>query len=254
MFRFDDTIEPSFHLAVMNRNIGMTTRTTKKRALSRRDRKEKVLCSLRKDNLADVLKDLATIPPKEIINSLLSCIQSQEDRVKWAAVAALGVSVAELAEKDMESGRVIMRRLMWNLNDESGGIGWGSPEAMGEIEACHRGLAEEFGSILLSYCREDGNYLEYEPLQRGLLWGIGRLAQAWPDIASPALPLLLPYLSSSDPIVRGHGARALGFFDDESTKPFLEILLNDEARFTTFVNGKVLERSVADMAREALER
>lgn len=232
----------------------MSVHENKKRALSRRDRKEKVLCSLRKDNLSDVLKDLASIPPKGTINSLLSYVQSQEDRVKWAAVAALGVSVAELAEKDMESGRVIMRRLMWNLNDESGGIGWGSPEAMGEIEARHRGLAEEFGSILLSYCREDGNYLEYEPLQRGLLWGIGRLAQAWPDIAAPALPLLLPYLSSSDPIVRGHGAWALGFFADESTKPFLEMLLKDEARFTTFMNGKILERSVADMAREALER
>jgi hypothetical protein len=232
----------------------MSVNENSRRILSRRDRKEKVLCSLRKDNLSDILKDLATIPPKETINALLSYVQSQEDCVKWAAVAALGVSVAELAEKDMESGRVIMRRLMWNLNDESGGIGWGSPEAMGEIEARHRKLAEEFGSILLSYCREDGNYLEYEPLQRGLLWGIGRLAQTWPDIAAPAMLLLPPYLSSSDPIVRGHGAWALGFFSDPSTRPFLETLLKDGARFITCMNGKVLERSVADMAKEALER
>jgi hypothetical protein len=230
----------------------MSLSENNKRALSRRDRKEKVLCSLRKDNLSDVLHDLANIPPKETINVLFTYVQSQEDPVKWAAVAALGVTVAELAEKDMESGRIIMRRLMWNLNDESGGIGWGSPEAMGEIEARHRGLAEEFGSILLSYCREDGNYLEYEPLQRGLLWGIGRLAQKWPDIAAPASRLLPPYLSSSDPIVRGHGAWALGFFSVESTKPMLEKLLKDEARFTTCMNGKVLVRSVAELAREAL--
>lgn len=224
-----------------------------KRVLSRRDLKEKVLLSLRKDHLSDVLKALAIMPPKKTINLLLSYVQSQEDRVKWTAVAALGVSVAELAEKDMESGRVIMRRLMWNLNDESGGIGWGSPEAMGEIEACHRGLAEEFGPILLSYCREDGNYLEYEPLQRGLLWGIGRLAQAWPDIAAPALHLLPPYLSSSDPVIRGHGAWAMGFLVDESSKSFLEVLLKDETRITTCMDGKILERTVGDMAREALE-
>lgn len=225
----------------------------KKWSLSRRDRKEKVLHSLRKYDLAHLRKSLAIIPPKETINYLLAYVQSQEDRVKWSAVAALGFFVAELAATDMESGRVIMRRLMWNLNDESGGIGWGSPETMGEIEASHRGLAEEYGPILLSYCREDGNYLEYEPLQRGLLWGIGRLAQVWPDIAAPAVHLLPPYLSSKDPVVRGHCAWALGFLGDKSTNSYLEVLLQDEARFTTFMNGTVLERTVSDIAKEALE-
>ena len=36
---------------------------------------------------------------------------------------------------------------MWTLNDESGGIGWGSPEVMGEILAAHKGLAEIQGRI-----------------------------------------------------------------------------------------------------------
>ena len=55
----------------------------------------------------------------------------------------MGAVVAHLAEKDMESARVVMRRLMCSLNDESGGIGWGAPEAMGEIIASHEGLASE---------------------------------------------------------------------------------------------------------------
>ena len=59
----------------------------------------------------------------------------------------MGALVFSLAEQDMESARVVMRRLMWNLNDESGGIGWGSPEAMGEIMARHSGLAEEYSKI-----------------------------------------------------------------------------------------------------------
>jgi hypothetical protein len=225
-----------------------------KKRLSRKDRKEAVLLSLRKGHLPDVLDALSPIPPKQLVNALLSYIQSQEDRVKWAAVAALGVTVTNLAEKNMESGRIIMRRLMWNLNDESGGIGWGSPEAMGEIEARHRGFAEEFGPILLSYCRKDGNYLEYEPLQRGLLWGIGRLAQVWPDIAAPALPLLLPYLSSSDPSVRGHAAWALGFLGDKSIEASIQKLRMDKSRFTTCMHGKVLKRSVGDLSLGALER
>ena len=46
--------------------------------------------------------------------------------IKWHAVSALGAIVAALAEKEMESARIIMRRLMWSLNDESGSIGSGS--------------------------------------------------------------------------------------------------------------------------------
>ncbi len=63
----------------------------------------------------------------------------------------MGRVAADLADRDMESARVVVRRLMWNLNDESGGIGWGSPEAMGEIMACHEGLAEEYSCILISF-------------------------------------------------------------------------------------------------------
>jgi hypothetical protein len=91
-----------------------------------------------------------------------------EEKVKCAAVKAMGAVVAKLADHNMEAARIIVRRLMWNLNDESGGIGWGSPEAMGEILARHRGLAGEYAHILISYIREDGNYLENQVLQEGV--------------------------------------------------------------------------------------
>ena len=52
------------------------------------------------------------------------------------------------------------RRLIWSLNDESGGIGWGAPEAMGEILARSEKLSCEFYCILLAYIREDGTPLE----------------------------------------------------------------------------------------------
>jgi len=58
----------------------------------------------------------------------------------------MGRVVSSLAEKDMESARVVMRRLMWNLNEESGGIGWGCPEAMGETMARSAPLAWNTGA------------------------------------------------------------------------------------------------------------
>ena len=119
--------------------------------------------------------------------------------------------MARIADEDLESARTIMRRLMWSLNDESGGIGWGAAEAMGEIMARQARLAEEYHRILVSYIRDDGNRLDHEALETAVLWGIGRLAQARPELLSDAACYIFPYLQSGNSEQRGLAAWALGF-------------------------------------------
>lgn len=207
-------------------------------------------------NQGDVDKALAEIgrlSPRQIINPLLSFLQSGDEKVKWGAVKATGQVVSRLAESDMESARVILRRLMWSLNDESGGIGWGSPEAMGEILAAHSGLAREYAHMLLSYAREDGNYLELEGLQRGLLWGIGRLAEKRPELARPAAASLLPYLDSQDGAVRGLTARLMGLLRVREAEPRLHALRSDESELVLMLENRLTTVRVKDLAEEALK-
>ena len=167
----------------------------------------------------------------------------------------MGVIVANLAEKDMESARVIMRRLMWMLNDESGGIGWGAPEAMAEIMACHEGLAKEYVHILVSYMREDANFLEHEILQRGVVWGVGRLAQTCPRLlqSKNAIQCLQPYLDSKDATVRGLAAWAMGLLGANTSRAKIEGLLGDNAAVEIYLNRKLIVWHVNDLAEEALE-
>ena len=216
--------------------------------------KKKVLKLLKSQDFDMALEALSRLPATSVINPLFSFLYNKDEEIKWAAVAAMGVVVSNLAEEDMEAARVIMRRLMWNLNDESGGIGWGSPEAMGEIMAVHEGLAKEYVHILISYTREDGNYLEYESLQRGLLWGIGRLAQASPELLKESVPHLLPYLRSPDASVRGHAAWIVGLLDAEEAYNEVEALTEDSAEFQMVQDRRPSVRRVKDMAREALEK
>ena len=166
----------------------------------------------------------------------------------------MGAVTADLAQEDMEGARVVMRRLMWNLNDESGGIGWGSPEAMGEILASHEGLAKEYASILISYAREDGNYLEHPVLQRGLVWGIGRLAQFRPSLLKHTAPFLLPFLQSPDHVVRGTAAWTVGLLGIQEARPALEALTGDEKELLLYLDRRLAKRRVKDLAQEALER
>ena len=131
---------------------------------------------------AAAMEKILEYPAQKVINPLFSFIQHTDEPVKWRAVRAMGRVVSHMAENNIESARIVMRRLMWSLNDESGGIGWGAPEAMGEIMAQDQRLADEYHHMLISYLDEKGNYLEYEPLRRGAVWAVNRLCSSRPDM------------------------------------------------------------------------
>jgi hypothetical protein len=197
----------------MGRDIAGDTKKESPRILRRRVRE-----LLSSEDFEQVLSELRKISPRKAINPLISVFYDSDPELRQKAINAFGQMVADLANEDMEVARVIMRRLMWTLNDESGGIGWGAPEAMAEAMACHPRLAEEYVHILLSYIREDGNFLEYAPLRRGALWGIGRLAQVYPEmlIELDAAKYIRPYLEDDDDSSKELSASALRMLGDET--------------------------------------
>jgi len=190
-------------------------------------------------------------PARQSVNALISFFCDREEIIRWRAIAAMGRVVAMLAEDNMESARVIIRRLMWSLNDESGGIGWGSPEAMGEIMSRSQRLADEFSRILRSYIRQDENFLEHETLQRGVLWGIGRLAQMYPNHLSQTDGHLLPFLKSEDAIHRGYAAWALGNLKSGKAAPLIEKLFKDIHQVVFFDGFHLRKLPVSFFARQA---
>ncbi len=179
-----------------------------------------VAALLRDSTFDEAMAKIAHEPPAAMLRPLFSCLCSCNEQVKWYAVSAMGLVVAALAAVELEDARVVMRRFMWMLNDESGGIGWGVPEAMAEVMVCLPEMAPEFCHILVAFMRQDGFYLELPALQRGLMWGLGRLAAASQKnrallIASEAPKHLQPYLTADDPQVRGLALRAKAFLEDK---------------------------------------
>jgi len=208
---------------------------------------------LEQNDFPDALAAIRSMPARRAVNPLFSIFFSGNERVRWRAVTAMGVVVAQLADENVESARVVMRRLMWNLNDESGGIGWGSPEAMGEIAAMHRTMAEEFANIIVSYINPDGNYLEHEVLQRGSLWAVGRLAHAHPDLAIPAVAFLPVFFNSPDPYLRGTAIWAAGPILVDTMRPQIKARLADIAPLRLYRQIRLTQPTVAELAQEALD-
>ena len=222
--------------------------------MGNRQLKKKILELLDSDDFEKNLDEICQYPARKAVNPLFSFFYNTNELIKWRAITAMGAVVSNLAEQDMESARVVMRRLIWNLNDESGGIGWGSPEAMGEIMARHLRLAEEYAFLLVSYVNEQGNYMEHPILQRGVLWGLGRLAHSRPELVNPAAPFLLPFMRSQDAIHRGLAVWTVGVLDSELTKPLLQYLSNDNAIIKIFIDMNLIEYTVGQLALEALSK
>jgi hypothetical protein len=230
--------------------------------MSYRAIKNQVLNLLAEPELERIEETLVSWPAKDVVNALFSGICHSNELVRWHAVSCMGTVVARLADQDMEEGRMVMRRLLWSLNDESGGIGWGAPETMAEIMSCHAGLAREYIHMLISYMREDGeeiwqdgNYLEHESLQQGLMWGAGRLARSRRQLVlekgmAPDLP---PYLDSPDPIVRALAARAMGILGVAERLDRLKELTGDDHPVRLYADGVITTLSAGELVSRALQ-
>ena len=221
--------------------------------MGNRELKARIGQLLGRDDFQNVLETIRSIPGRQAVNPLFSLFYSGDEVLRWRAVTAMGAVVGHMADTSMESARVVMRRLMWNLNDESGGIGWGSPEAMGEITAVHAGLAGEFASILISYINPDGNFLEHELLQRGSLWGVGRLAHARPLLAKPATPFLTAFFDSPDPYLRGTAIWAAAPILNDTMRPLIRTRLSDTAPLRLYRQMQIMETTVGNLAKAALD-
>ncbi len=229
--------------------------------------KQELLQALQSDDWEERIKTYEELEPKKLLNPLLAFVH-HESLLRWRSLAMLGPVVARIADARMEDGRIVLRRLMWNLNEESGALGWGSPEAMGAILASHYGLGKEFHRILASYTFDpegcEANFIDHAPLRRGAYWGLGRLAEVYPDLAINGLPGLLQALElqrtgedPDDPVARGYVAWTLGLLGRRGGADGMEALQSlrhDTDELELFRNRRLESTSVGALALEGLQK
>lgn len=204
--------------------------------------------------LEKALAEIRRLPARQAVNPLFSFLYSTDPLFKWRAVTAMGEVVFHLSQTDMESARIIIRRLMWNLNDESGGIGWGSAEAMGEIMARNGRIAAEYASILSAYIQPEGNYLETPGLQHGALWGIGRVAHAHTGMMDGAAPFLIAFMTGGDKLSQGLAAWAAGPIRSEILKSPLSRLTGNTETAEIFIDRAIRKEIIGNLATAALKQ
>ena len=176
------------------------------------------------------------------------------------AAVALGATVARLAGTEPETARNVIRRFMWHMNEDSGNIGWGIPDAFAECLAASETLAETYHRILVSYIMDLGhadNFCDHDILRRSCYWAVGRLAEVRPEMCAMARPWLLKGLEDTDSICRGMAAWALAklppdMMDAPALRRLAESGNGDICEI--YEADRIHEVRVDDLARAALAR
>ncbi|HEY9074583.1 MAG TPA: HEAT repeat domain-containing protein, partial [Desulfobaccales bacterium] len=130
-------------------------------------------------------------------------------------------------------------------NEDSGSFGWGAAAALGEIG---RGNPALVGEIIPMFC----GFLEEEFSRAPMLWGIGRLAEVYPDRLNEVLPMIVQFLTSPEPQVRALTALALGKAGYCEAATALRDLLNDDRPVAIYDGEGLRQTTVAQVSREAL--
>ncbi len=214
----------------------------------------------------EYIHKIEDMEPREVTGPLLSFLLLGGEMTHRAALA-LGRSLSKLATTEKEAARNIMRRLMWHMNEESGNIGWGIPEAFAEVLVHSTPLAKEFHPILLSYIMDTGrddNYCDHALLRVSCHWAVGRLGAVRPELCQRAVPWLVRALQDTHLPCRGMAAWALGqcviarkdivpAFDAHAA---VRVVALDEAGSEVFCSVfekmRLQEKSVMCLAKETL--
>jgi len=131
---------------------------------------------------------------------LMSLVFERDELSRWRAIEAYARVTSML--DDPEKVRATIRRILWLMNDESGGLAWHGPEMIAEILVRVPSLLHEFAELLPWYLRE-------EPFERGTHYALYRLSTIDPGAFKSSASELKDSLQDPDPATRAYAALAL---------------------------------------------
>lgn len=190
--------------------------------------------------------DLAGLPlsGKKIISLLISLSYDKKDVISWRAMEAIGMITRNISSADPDSVRNIIGRLLWMIRDESGGIGWSVPEILGEIVRNNPVLSADIAPIIVSFHEE-------KMLTAGVMKAAGRIGGLNSEFTDYTVPIIIPYLRSSDPVIRAHAAWASGELGASNAVNELEGLKNDTSTVSFYEEGELKDISIGKIATNA---
>jgi hypothetical protein len=134
---------------------------------------------------------------KKSLSLLIRMAYDKETLVGWRAIKAMGRVAKAIVKTHNEFLRTTVRKLLWSLSDESGGIGWAAPELLGEIVSSD---PEGFDDIVPLIAEVYD--IEEQTFRPGVVYALARIAEASPEMAAIYQKIIIKSLTDTNPLMK----------------------------------------------------
>jgi hypothetical protein len=229
--------------------------------MSRLEMKQMVRQALEADDLDAIVSQVRQ--HKRTLSPLIRLAYDKETLAGWRAIRAVGAAARVLVETNdgYEYLRSTVRKLLWSLSDESGGIGWSAPEMLGEIVSAAPGKFSDIIPLIAEVYT-----VEEDVFRAGIVYALSRIAEAAPERVTGYESVIILALKDREPLVK---LNALGLFailwpivrekklwSDEHCAVFkeaIQTLTNDTGVAWIYNNGQFIDIQVGEKAKKVLK-
>jgi len=134
---------------------------------------------------------------RRALSQLVRIAYDKETLAGWRAIKAIGRVAKALVNTDDEFLRVTIRKLLWSLSDESGGIGWAAPEILGEIVSADPGKFSDIIPLIAEVYE-----IEEIVFRPGVIYAMMRIAETAPEMVLNYQKIIISSLTEEDPMIR----------------------------------------------------
>jgi hypothetical protein len=189
---------------------------------------------------------------RQVLSQLVRLAYDKETLVGRRAIEAIGMIARDRSDADHPVFRELIRKLLWSLSDESGGIGWSAPEILGEIVSAD---TEHFHDIVPLIAQVFT--IEERVFRAGVLYALWRIAQADPGASQAYLHLAIQGLYDPEPLVRVYGLMMLDALkgvltpdQERAVRVHKDKLADDNAEVWLYESGAFQNHTVGEIAQK----
>ncbi len=205
--------------------------------MKKRARVKSLLDEYKLDEIVELADDT-----RNVVKHLNYFLYDQEPQRAWRASEAIG----RLTRTRPDLVESLIDRFLWSINEESGSIGALAAETLGEMAGADPRLLTRIIPTMV-------HYLTIKATRRGSLMYMGRLGSQDPKQVGAVIPMVAPHLTDADPEVRAHACLALARMGASTSVELIERLKEDDNPITMYEQGELKEKTVGQVAAEALE-
>lgn len=204
--------------------------------------------------------DLEAVRPialqsRKALSVLIRLAYDKTTLTGWRAIKAIGFVSSLYMNNNYDFLRDTIRKLLWSLSDESGGIGWSAPEILGEIVSADPHKLSDIIPLIAEVYD-----IEEKIFRPGVLYALLKIADASPECVLPFQEIIIKGLSDQDPLSKIYSLELIETLKDKISSTHLDDLrtrikglVKDSSEAWVYQNDGFVGFVVGDKATDILK-